>query len=92
MIKSLIFPCCGSICLGIAVVVVFIALLSLYGVSESNMPPTAPQTAFEALKFPENEQMLDTLSRQLVSEGTALSKIEPAGGSKMPASTTKKLP
>lgn len=77
--------CCGALGLGTGLVAVFIALLSLYGVSsaDNDVPAT-----IRSLTFPENAAALDSISAQLKRDGAALAGIEPAAGSKTaPAAT-----
>ena len=84
--NSLILRSVFAVCTGTAVVVAFIALLSLYGVSQE----TAPAAKTQALRFPENEQMLDAMSAQLAGNSPAvLSNIAPAAGDAQPPLKTK---
>jgi hypothetical protein len=86
---GLIFRGICSLFAGTAVVVSFIALLSLYGTSYE----PAPRRTTQALKFPENEQMLDAMDQQLAREIGGLAAIEPAAGENTrPTPVTKSAP
>ena len=75
---SVILRSLGAVIVGIGVVSAFVVLLSLYGASTES----APVTATQSIKFPENEKMLDDAAAQLAREGAKLSNIEPAAGDK----------
>ena len=76
--RKIILRGIGAVFSGWAVVSVFVVLLSVYGFSPDNIP--LKTTAIKAVKFPENEQMLNETAARLAREGEALSKIAPAAG------------
>lgn len=74
--NRLALRCLCAVFVGTLVVALFSALLSVYGGSHERITKATAQ----ALKFPENEQMLKDLSAQLARESETLSKIAPAAG------------
>lgn len=92
ILNHLTLRCIYAVCIGVAVVTAFVALLSLYGAdpasnrhgadSALNVHGAGPavHAAVKSMAFPENEAMLDAVADQLAREGAALSGIEPAAG------------
>jgi hypothetical protein len=76
----------GALAAGLGIVYVFVTLLSLYGTSSDSLPLLASQPA----KFPENEQALDDMAAELARQGAALSKVEPAAGTRAQKPELKK--
>ncbi len=84
--NRLTLHCIYAVCIGVFVVAIFVALLSLYGVESA--PESAVRMTAHPMIFPENEEMLNAASDQLAREGealrnhdaAALSEIEPAAG------------
>jgi hypothetical protein len=72
--NSLILRSVLAVFTGLAIVVAFVNLLSVYGISQEATETTVTQQ----LVFPENEQMLDAMA-------ATLSNIEPAAGDKQNA-------
>jgi hypothetical protein len=68
----------GALFSGWVAVSGLILLISVYGVSPDY---SSVRHTIQAVKFPENAQMLDDITEQLAREGKALSKIAPAAGS-----------
>jgi len=77
--SRLVFRCICAVSLGVAVMAVFAALLIMYGEAQETYTQV---TTARAIKFPENEKMLNDVANQLAREGEALSKVEPAAGQK----------
>ena len=69
----------GAVVFGGVVVLAGVALLSGYGISHGHVHHVKTAT-IKAIKFPENEQMLNEMTARLAREGEALSKVEPAAG------------
>lgn len=83
ILNHLTLRCVYAVCIGVAVVTAFVALLSLYGADSAlNVHGAGPavHAAVKSMAFPENEEMLDAVADQLAREGAALSGIEPAAG------------
>ena len=77
----LILRSLAAVLAGVAIVAVFVALLSLYGEQQEQSTPVTAKV----MPFPENERMLKSMADQLAREGQALSTVEPAAGDKVPA-------
>ncbi len=80
---ALMLRCSGAVMTGLLVVsVVTMGLMVLSGADEP-----AAKTAAYTINFPEDEQMLKDLSRQLLkqAEAAALNDVEPAAGTISPA-------
>jgi hypothetical protein len=77
--KQVVLRSVGAIFFGWAVVSALVLLLSLYGLSPDAAPVTAlPSPKLMAVKFPDNEKMLNDTAAQLAHEGAVLSTVEPS--------------
>lgn len=80
---KLMLRCSGAVFTGLLIVsVITLGLLVISGAEEAPV-----KTASYTIQFPEDEQMLKDLSRQLIKQAEldALSDIEPASGSVTPS-------
>lgn len=78
MAASLMLRCSGAVFTGLLIVTVI--TMGLMVISDADEPVT--KSASYTISFPEDEQMLKDLSRQLLkqAEADALTDIEPASG------------
>jgi hypothetical protein len=77
--RTVILRSMGAVFLAWAVVMAGVGLLSRYGVASEEA--FLPHRAI-AIRFPENEKMLNDVTASLARDGAALSKVEPAAGKK----------
>lgn len=83
-LSGLLLHSFAALLIGVGIVTVFTAGLVVFDKSAEEKAP--PETAY-LIRFPENEDMLNRLPREII-EGTGFDNIAPAGGESSTGSDT----